>query len=419
MRTDARFTRLPAEEPRGVERRPSGWARAAVLGACALGAYAACGWRARAPALGRLRYPTDCQRAIGVWSRGLMRACCDVFPANFTYERVRRGAIARGEHATTDWATVPIRNGSIVYVPSLDVPAFLERFVAFPPSARVTLVSGQEDVGMPRELWGLGVRRDMSVPMRVPLERFLSDERLLHWWVQNYDLVGCNPYSGCSQLAADSPLARKVSPIPIGLDLHTLAEKLPPRKRQPACEQQAEIDALAATLPQLRARPDRLLAPFKCRQDRLDACAALQPPAGIATFFHGARSAMWRAMGDHAFVAAPRGHGVDTHRLWEVLALGSVPVAIASSLDRLYADFPVVTIARWADANASALRVWRARIERQFGAEPFGAHVREALTGRSWAERIGRRHEADMGAAVGAYMGGGALDAQPFLPART
>ncbi|CAK9049128.1 unnamed protein product [Durusdinium trenchii] len=37
-----------------------------------------------------------------------------------------------------------------------------------------------------------------------------------------------------------------------------------------------------------------------------------------------------------SFVAAPWGHGLDTHRVWEALMMGSVPVVLSSPLDVLY-----------------------------------------------------------------------------------
>ena len=36
----------------------------------------------------------------------------------------------------------------------------------------------------------------------------------------------------------------------------------------------------------------------------------------------------WKTITDHQFVLAPHGNGQDTHRLWEVLALGAVPVVL-------------------------------------------------------------------------------------------
>ena len=345
-----------------------------------------------------------------------MRSCCDVYPKRpFRWVDRPDGLRGRGEHSTVEWTRVSIPDGAIVYVPSLDVPAFLRRFATLPPSHRVTVVSGGEDVGMPRELFGegqiRGSRRAMLVNMTLTLPQFVNDRRLLHWWVQNYDLRGCNVWTGCARALLRSRwLSRKVSPLPIGLDLHKFAERPPPSggardergRRRRACEQQTELNAIRASLPAFADRPAALLAPFSCaRADRRAACEALKRPIApgappLATFFAGTRAEMWRAMGAHAFVAAPTGHGLDTHRAWEALALGSVPVVLSSSLDGLYAEYPVVVIQSWDDVTQAAIDGWRAHIRRQFGAEPFGARMRASLTGAHWAGRIATRHERDL-----------------------
>lgn len=365
----------------------------------------------------RRPYLTECP-SLSVWQRGLMRSCCDVFPTRFYHLLHGNGSRARGEHSTVDWATVPIRDRSIVYVPSLDVPAFLRRFAALPASARLTLVSGGEDVGMPRELFGLGRVRRMVAELPFGLGELLGDARLLHWWVQNYDLWGCNEYSNCSRLTARNWWhSRRVSPLPIGLDLHTRAEKA--AVRSSACAQQGELERIRAALPPWRARPASMLAPFSCaRKDRAKVCRALErgESAGKVAFFSGERGAMWRATGLHAFVAAPYGHGVDTHRVWEALALGAVPVVVATSLDALYDNFPVVRIERWEDVSAEAMVEWRAQIVRRFGDEPFSARVRAALTNAHWAGKIAERHAADLARLPAASARAESLAPPPLLP---
>jgi hypothetical protein len=353
----------------------------------------------------RRAYPRDCAERVTVWSLGIMRSCCDVSPGAMKYLHPATKRKANGEHAIIDWAQLPIHNGSIVYVPALDMPVFIDRFETFPPSARITIVSGADDVGMPRELLRAreSRRREFAIPTW-SVERFLGDARLLGWWVQNYDMLGCNPYSGCAHAGArHAELARKVRPLPIGVDFHTLAEKMGAMLQlaRSACAQQRDLEWVRWLLPRLARRPDKLLAPFACdRPDRAPTCTALRHPNGTAhahvRFFSGPRHHMWRAMGAHAFVAAPMGHGVDTHRLWEVLALGSVPVVLSSSLDMLYAGFPVIVLGSWAEANASAMAGWRAQITARFGAEPFDARMRETLTTAHWSRRIAAQHDLDL-----------------------
>lgn len=50
----------------------------------------------------------------------------------------------------------------------------------------------------------------------------------------------------------------------------------------------------------------------------------------------------------HDFVACPEGNGVDTHRLWETLYMGGIPIVTSSPfIDELCRGLPVITIASW------------------------------------------------------------------------
>jgi len=50
------------------------------------------------------------------------------------------------------------------------------------------------------------------------------------------------------------------------------------------------------------------------------------------------------AIGQHKFVVCQRGNGVDTHRVCEVLLMGSVPVVQHSGLDDMYDSWPCVLV---------------------------------------------------------------------------
>jgi len=47
------------------------------------------------------------------------------------------------------------------------------------------------------------------------------------------------------------------------------------------------------------------------------------------------------------FVLSPRGNGIDCHRTWEALYLGSIPIVKTSDLDPLYEGLPVVIVKDW------------------------------------------------------------------------
>ena len=65
----------------------------------------------------------------------------------------------------------------------------------------------------------------------------------------------------------------------------------------------------------------------------------------------GARATLtdnWEAYASSHFGLAPRGNGQDTHRVWEMLYFGMVPIVISSALSQngLYDEFSVLVLKR-------------------------------------------------------------------------
>lgn len=58
-------------------------------------------------------------------------------------------------------------------------------------------------------------------------------------------------------------------------------------------------------------------------------------------------------MNGYKFVACPRGNGIDTHRFWEALYRGSIPIVITSkwSNSLKYLDLPLIEVSNWAEAG--------------------------------------------------------------------
>lgn len=57
----------------------------------------------------------------------------------------------------------------------------------------------------------------------------------------------------------------------------------------------------------------------------------------------------------HAFVLSPRGNGLDAHRTWETLLMGSIPIVQTSASDSMYDDLPVLIIDRWEEITEQFL----------------------------------------------------------------
>ena len=73
------------------------------------------------------------------------------------------------------------------------------------------------------------------------------------------------------------------------------------------------------------------------------------------------RLAFLQSIRQHDFVLCPRGNGRDTHRLWESLYLGSIPIVKIGELpNQLLCDYPVWTVNEWREALNPELRA-RAR----------------------------------------------------------
>lgn len=51
------------------------------------------------------------------------------------------------------------------------------------------------------------------------------------------------------------------------------------------------------------------------------------------------------------FVACPVGEGQDTHRVWESLIFGNIPIVKSGPLDNLYEGLPVIITKSWKDLN--------------------------------------------------------------------
>ena len=51
------------------------------------------------------------------------------------------------------------------------------------------------------------------------------------------------------------------------------------------------------------------------------------------------------------FIFCPEGNGVDTHRIWESLYMGSIPIVIYKDTHHLFTDLPILFINSWNEIN--------------------------------------------------------------------
>jgi len=58
---------------------------------------------------------------------------------------------------------------------------------------------------------------------------------------------------------------------------------------------------------------------------------------------------------NHRFVLCPRGNGVDTHRLWETLYMGSIPIVVRHTALAEFQDLPICWIDNWSQVTQEFL----------------------------------------------------------------
>jgi hypothetical protein len=164
---------------------------------------------------------------------------------------------------------------------------------------------------------------------------YLDDDRLIAWFAQNYD-------------GTPHP---KMNPIPIGLaNFHwehgnfKILEAI--RAKKSKKKHLLYLNIAAATFLEERKKVVDLLSKKSFCHYRLG-----RPYKRFLS-----------EVAQSSFVASPRGNGLDTHRLWESLYLGSIPIVKTSSLDCLYEGLPVLIVSDWGEVTEDKLK----DVKRQF-----------------------------------------------------
>jgi hypothetical protein len=92
------------------------------------------------------------------------------------------------------------------------------------------------------------------------------------------------------------------------------------------------------------------------------------------------RAAYLAALREHAFSICPRGNGIDTHRVWESLYMGCIPIVLR---ERLFESFPlpILIVDDWSEVTEKFLRAKHDEIHN-------GDWDMEALRVKYWLAKI-------------------------------
>jgi hypothetical protein len=185
---------------------------------------------------------------------------------------------------------------------------------------------------------------DTTVPDDIPdVNSILNHPKLLKWYAQNYSK------------SIDHP---KLSWIPIGLDYHTLyltsTENNDWGKRKSPMEQEADLIQIKNSILDIKKiNPTKAVTnfhlstygyPARRQQYREPILNALKDKDCIVWLPKQTRNEFWKSCGEYAFVICPFGNGLDTHRTWETLCLGRIPIVPKSKLNKVFEGLPIVEV---------------------------------------------------------------------------
>ncbi len=161
------------------------------------------------------------------------------------------------------------------------------------------------------------------------VRRYLEDERLFLWFAQNVD--------------ATHP---KIVPVPIGLESCRWGRNYvtPIIELCNAHEAAHKRYLLSANFTLQTNRPGR--KPLHDMFRNKSFCYWPENKKVKAYLLDVAHS---------KFILSPHGNGLDCHRTWEALYVGTFPIVKTSTLDPLYEDLPVLIVQNWEDITEEFL----------------------------------------------------------------
>ena len=266
-----------------------------------------------------------------VSSRGILKSC----DAHARRPRSSQGSIPLG-------LSRGLRTARVVYLCTDMVPLFVHEHLPR-RSTPFTLVTGDSDLAV-----------EVGPIAEQVLDALTSHPMLVAWYAQNR--VFKHP---------------KLHSIPIGLDYHTMSplegggRAHPWGARRVPVDQERQLAQIGRSAGSIAAKEPLAFCNWHFaieRGDRRECRRRVNPTAVSYQTDFTTRDASWRMNARCAFTLSPAGAGLDCHRTWEALLLGSIPVVLRSPLDELFARLPVVIVDDWSEVTPTRLRLELDRI---------------------------------------------------------
>ena len=151
--------------------------------------------------------------------------------------------------------------------------------------------------------------------------------------------------------------------IPLGLDYHAVYndqkkwEKIADGK-SPVEQEKFMIDVINNSKPFFK-RVNKIYVNFDVSADRFgqrkDCLKKISSSLLVLYQQKLKRTQTWINTTKYAFVLSPYGQGMDCHRTWEALILGSIPILKSKEFVNMFKDLPVLFVEDWSDINQQLL----------------------------------------------------------------
>jgi hypothetical protein len=230
-----------------------------------------------------------------------------------------------------------IKNGDSFYV---NTSALAFWFMNFYPvikrmGKKIILVSGDSDVSTPMRLFGRVENLDLVI----------KDNIIIHWFCQNCDLE------------EDSPYYSFITPIPIGIDYHSIHRNsyFGEIKQHYSIQDETLYKLHIENLNKWHTKKTNVLLDAHLTShtnptDRTGAYNSLKDKS-FSVFLPKSlpRTEYWKFISQYKYILSPIGNGLDCHRTWEAITLGIVPIVKKTSLKPLFKDLPVLIVESYDD----------------------------------------------------------------------
>ena len=265
-----------------------------------------------------------------VCSRGIMKSC------TFHSLKPISSSTKNNKYLSYMLKSGRMFDGMSIYVCSDLLPYFINIIL---PKIRnyFTLVSGDSDLCVPLEILSNN-----------ELTNITQNKYLIKWFVQNTRFQS----------------HEKIVQLPIGLDYHTISNnpscswKKEGERHLPRFQEEILINIRQIMKP-FYERVPKIYVNFSIGNDRFGQRKELfeKIPNDLMVIKQDfmKRTDAWNNITTYSFVASPFGNGMDCHRTWEALCLGSIPILKSPSFKKLFEGLPVLIVKDWSDINEELL----------------------------------------------------------------